>query len=225
MGIEKQYNLIGKDYIKGQSEYFSKREGEARKFIRKFLKNVQKKKVLDVGCGSGEDILACEKLGAKEVYGIDISSFMIKEAKKRVSTPSNLKICDLKKINFESKFFDIVISRFSLNYIKNLNKAFTEIGRVLKKRGMLIIILPHPFRDLTLQKKKVYGKKEIINMDLYKNKVKVFYPSHSLEDYLSTTFFSEFDLREVFEESSPEEYIKKNNFITPGFLGIMAIKR
>ena len=76
-----------------------------------------------------------ERLGSKEVYGIDIPSFMIVEASKKVLNPNNLKICNIEKINFESNFFDIVIGRFSLNYLQSLNKAFNEIGRVLKKGG------------------------------------------------------------------------------------------
>lgn len=45
------------------------------------------------------------------------------------------------------------------------------------------------------------------------------------KEYFSKTFFREFDVKEIIEEEAPEEYMLDKGMITPGFLGIMAIKR
>ena len=68
MDINSQYNKIGKDYVSGQKEFFSKREDEAIKFIKKSLTDLENKKILDIGCGNGKDILLFESMKAYDVY-------------------------------------------------------------------------------------------------------------------------------------------------------------
>ena len=50
--------------------------------FRKLIPNVKEKKILDLGCGYGENDKYCRDLGAKEILGIDISEHMIKIAEK-----------------------------------------------------------------------------------------------------------------------------------------------
>ena len=154
MDINSQYNKIGKDYVSGQKEFFSKREDEAIKFIKKSLTDLENKKILDIGCGNGKDILLFESMKAYDVYWIDTSEFMINEAKKNVSKPNNLFVGNIEKTIFKDKFFDIVIGRFSFHYLKNYDKAYHELSRILKKNGLLILVVHHPFRDLFCQKNK-----------------------------------------------------------------------
>lgn len=223
MGISKQYDKIGKDYVFGQKEFFSKREDEAIKFIKKSLPNLKNKKVLDIGCGNGKDVKLLESLGASDVYGIDTSEFMINEAKKIVTKPKNIFLANIEKAPFDNNFFDIIIGRFSFHYLKKFDKAYQELSRILKKKGLLVLIVHHPFKDLILQKKKVYGNQEIIKIKLYHNKVPIHFPTHTLKDYFSQRFFDYFYLAGYDEEQSPEEYA--DEFKTPGFMGVKAIKK
>ena len=223
MDINSQYNKIGKDYVSGQKKFFSKREDEAIRFIKKSLPNLKNKKVLDIGCGNGKDILLLESLNASEVCGIDTSEFMIKEAKKIVSKPNNLFVGNIEETSFEENFFDVAIGRFSFHYLKNFDKAYQELSRILKRNGLLILVVHHPFRDLSCQKNKIYGEQEIIKIELYNNKVPIHFPTHTLKDYFSKRFFDCFCLVGFEEEQSPEEYT--DEFKTPGFMGIKAMKK
>ena len=45
--------------------------------FRKLLPDLTNKKILDLGCGYGENDIYCRELGAQEVLGIDISKHMI----------------------------------------------------------------------------------------------------------------------------------------------------
>ena len=223
MNIEKQYNLIGKKYVEGQKEFFSKRDDVARKFIKICLpKNLKNRKILDIGCGHGADIRFLESLGAKSVYGIDASRFMIDEAKKRVKNPRNLSVQNINKTKFEDSFFDVVISRYTLHYLKKIDPAYKEISRILKKNGIFIFVVHHPLKDFANQKNKKYGKQEIIKKELYGGKVSISFPTHSFKDYLSETFFRDFYI-DLYEEKKTPEENQENNL--PGFMGIKAIKR
>ncbi|MDO8537921.1 MAG: methyltransferase domain-containing protein [archaeon] len=223
MNPVKQYEKIGKYYISGQNNFFSKREDEAIKFIKKSLPNLNKKKVLDIGCGNGKDIKLLEKLGASDVYGIDTSHFMTNKAKKIVKKPSNILVGNIENTQFDNNYFDVIIGRFSFHYLKNFDKAYKELSRILKKHGILVLVIHHPFRDLTSKKKKIYGNTEIIKIELYNNKVPVYFPTHTLKDYFSKTFFGYFYLSGFEEEKSPEEY--NDEFKSPGFMGIKATKK
>ena len=77
-------------------------------FIRKNMPKLDKIRALDIGCGSGRDIKILESLGAKEVYGIDSSGFMIGVARKAVNKPNNLFIASIEKMPFKDNFFDVV---------------------------------------------------------------------------------------------------------------------
>jgi ubiquinone/menaquinone biosynthesis C-methylase UbiE len=223
MDIKKQYETIGKDYLSGQNKFFSKTKDEAIKFIQKCLPNLKDKNILDLGCGNGKDIKLFESLGAKSVYGIDSSKFMINEAKKSSSNPKNLFIAEIEKTPFEDKFFDIIIGRYSLHYLEQFDRAYEELFRILKPKGILILVVDHPLKSLMSQKKRVYGNKEIVKIEVYDNKVPIHFPSHTLGEYFSKTFFNLFYL-DYFEEGyGPEMEVDEYN--TPDFMGIKAIKK
>lgn len=223
MDLKKQYDKIGDNYISNQKSFFSKEEDGATLFIKKCLFNLKEKIVLDLGCGGGKDIKIFESLGAKSVYGVDSSKFMIDSAKKVVSKPANLFLGDFEKTPFEDKFFDVIIGRYSFHYLEKFDRAYKEISRVLKDQGVLILVVDHPLRSLIAQKKKIYGKQEIINTQLFDNKVSLLFPSHTFQDYLSKIFFNYFYL-DYFEEGYTAE-TEPGEYHTPNFIGIKAIKR
>lgn len=104
-------------------------------------------KVLDVGCGRGEVLIYSAKQGA-EAVGVDYASAAIKLAKKAIAKqPSNvqkrIKLIqrDVCKLPFDNEMFDRV---FFLDVIEHLTlgqgkKALSEVRRVLKKDGLLIL--------------------------------------------------------------------------------------
>ncbi|MBT4417302.1 class I SAM-dependent methyltransferase [archaeon] len=219
--MKRQYDIIGKDYILGQERNPTKREGEALQFIKKNLPSLQEKVVLDVGCGHGKDIKMLEELGAKEVWGLDISKFMINEARKVVKNKNLLVIGDIADTSFPSDFFDVIISRFSLHYCREFKPAYAELARILKKGGKIIFTVHHPLRDLHLQKDQTYGKQEIVSINLYDSAL-IQVPTHRIKDYFSKAFFNNFTLVQYDEEVSPEEFL--DEFNTPGWMGFKAIK-
>lgn len=101
------------------------------------------KKVLDIGCGPGEMLIDLMKRGYS-VSGIDISEGMIAVAKDNISTKMpggefDLKIGDIEKLDIKDESFDVVICAGVIEYLGKDDKALSELNRVLKKDGVLII--------------------------------------------------------------------------------------
>ncbi len=92
------------------------------------------KRILDVGCGMGQTLLACELPSHVEAYGVDGDMEAI-EAGHRL-TPPNIKLAcaEAEKLPFKDKCFDLVFSRLALPYME-INKTLEEISRVLKPGG------------------------------------------------------------------------------------------
>ena len=109
----------------------------------KLLPEVNGKNILDLGCGTGETAMYLAKKGAK-VFGVEASREMIKYCPKH----KNIKYYNLhaEKISFKKEFFDIAVCEMLLDNIKNIEKPLKKIHYCLKKNGMLLISLPHPFR-------------------------------------------------------------------------------
>lgn len=78
MDIERQYNNIGREYAKlrraGTTE-----EPKITQFIISSA-SFKGKRILDLGCGTGDGIRSLRELNPKDVYGLDVSEVMIKEA-------------------------------------------------------------------------------------------------------------------------------------------------
>lgn len=102
-----------------------------------------KKSVLDYACGHGLHSTFPAKLGAK-VMGIDISKESLKIAIERAQREGVADKCtflemDCENLTFADNSFDIVYESGSLYYM-NLEKALSEIARVLKPDGVAILI-------------------------------------------------------------------------------------
>lgn len=111
---------------------------------------IRKKTVLDVGCWTGQYTQLAARY-AKKVYGFDPSKAAIALAKKQ--TPSAIfKVGSALKIPFNNSSFDVVIFSEVLEHIPSgtEHRAISEIHRVLKPKGMLILTTPrnHPISIL-----------------------------------------------------------------------------
>lgn len=114
-------------------------------------------KILDVGFGEGfiEELLS--KYLNYEICGIDISKIAVERIKKKIK--GDFRMGSILNIPFPDNFFDVVLVIEVLEHIspKRVLKAYKELSRVLKKKGLLIVSVPLN-EDLRRNSKK---KKEI----------------------------------------------------------------
>jgi ubiquinone/menaquinone biosynthesis C-methylase UbiE len=220
MSTKHLYNHIADDYARHCKDP-NKRKSFATKFIKKNLPQLNGKKILDFGCGTGADTVLYQKT-CDDVYGIDISKKMVEMAKQISPKPQNISLASIESTNFKNNFFDIVVGCFALHYLNNFLKAYKEISRILRPNGIFIHASHHPLRDLSYQKNNIYGNQELVTINLH-DKVPIKFPTHTLSDYFSKTFFDNFYIDNFEEELSPTEYLDDQK--TPGILCVKAIKR
>ena len=97
-------------------------------------------KVLELGCGTGDmwiehlDILD----NVQELVLTDFSEGMLNGAKENLKDVKNIsyKVVDIMEIPFHDNSFDIVIANMMLHHVPNLEKALSEVKRVLKNEGV-----------------------------------------------------------------------------------------
>jgi ubiquinone/menaquinone biosynthesis C-methylase UbiE len=105
-----------------------------------FFKKHQVRKILDVGCGMGRHLLLLKNSGF-DVYGCDISEKAIISCTKIIGK-RKVKKCDMSKLGFEDKTFDLVISTSVIQHaiMSKVKKTIKEFLRVLKDKGLIFII-------------------------------------------------------------------------------------
>lgn len=101
--------------------------------------NERPKKILDVGCGTGNVLKRLKTYEELSLYGLDISENMIKTAGESLGKRAELKIGDSECIPWGSDFFDVVVCNASFHHYPNPEKVLLEMKRVLKNNGTLII--------------------------------------------------------------------------------------
>jgi len=109
------------------------------------LQEEKPKIVLDVATGTGDFAIEALKLKPDSVKGIDLSKEMLDIGRKKIKKINAEKVIELmhgdaEKINFENDFFDAITIGFGVRNFENLSKGLTEIYRVLKKNGTLVIL-------------------------------------------------------------------------------------
>lgn len=104
-----------------------------RFFSLKQLKNVA---VLDIGCSTGIIDYRLSKV-VKTVTCVDIDKKALDFARKNVSSPNlEFKLADAMALPYKGSSFDIVVCTQVYEHVPDQKKLFSEIFRVLKKRGI-----------------------------------------------------------------------------------------
>ncbi|MEA3379083.1 MAG: class I SAM-dependent methyltransferase [Nanoarchaeota archaeon] len=115
--------------------------------VKKLLKNIKGKKVLDAGCGIGTYCILTRKKGAK-VIGVDLTENMIRLsnlAAEKNKLDIDFRVMDITKLKFKEETFDIVLCMGMIDVVKDYKKAISELSRVLKSGGKLIFSIWHPW--------------------------------------------------------------------------------
>jgi SAM-dependent methyltransferase len=95
------------------------------------------KRVLDVGCGAGTDLVRFAKQGAI-VTGVDISDSAIELARANVAQQglaADLRVADGERLSFDEGTFDFVFAHGVVQYTPDGRALVEECRRVLKPGG------------------------------------------------------------------------------------------
>ncbi|SFG04292.1 S-adenosylmethionine-diacylgycerolhomoserine-N-methlytransferase [Novosphingobium sp. CF614] len=115
---------------------------------------------LELGCGTGRNLrLISSSWPGMHCFGLDISSEMLKNARKRLGTTGTLALGDATSFDAPALFgragFDRVVLSYALSMIPDWQAALTRAGAALAPGGSLHVVdfgdcdgLPAPLRRL-----------------------------------------------------------------------------
>jgi ubiquinone/menaquinone biosynthesis C-methylase UbiE len=150
-------------------------------FVRSLVKG---KIVLDIASGEGYGSYLIAKT-AKKVYGVDIDPSVVRNATVKYKA-DNLTFLDsdIRNIPFEQNAFDIIICFETIEHVENQDLVMTELKRVLKTEGVLIISTPEKKRYSDDRNfKNIYHVKEF-----YEREFKSFVNNH----FKNSVFFHQY---------------------------------
>lgn len=137
----------------GQTREWEKACIETRRGIDTRKKRLQKfgfrptDKILDAGCGDGINIHLLASMGIHDIVGVDISSQLLKLAKK-LNPKIRFVQASLEKLPFRANSFDAVLVDSVFHHLLEYELTLTQIRRILKPKGYLCFLEPknHIFR-------------------------------------------------------------------------------
>ncbi|MEP6698425.1 MAG: class I SAM-dependent methyltransferase [Verrucomicrobiota bacterium] len=117
----------------------------------KNLGNFAGNRLLDVGCGDGS---FTRILGQNfdEIHGIDVQESYLTEFRSITKDDHRFSVSNMSAsaMNFPDNYFDTIVTIETLEHVPDLAGAASEISRVLKRGGELLITVPNrwfPFEN------------------------------------------------------------------------------
>jgi demethylmenaquinone methyltransferase/2-methoxy-6-polyprenyl-1,4-benzoquinol methylase len=103
------------------------------------------KRILDVATGTADFALATMRIGPDEVIGVDISDPMLevgrkKIARKKLSETIRLQNGEAEHLKFTDGSFDAAIVAFGARNYEDLDKGLSEMNRVLRSGGAIVVL-------------------------------------------------------------------------------------
>lgn len=110
--------------------------------------NIEGKRVLDIGCGSGHSLKYMGDHKAKELWGLDLSTSQIENAKSYLSDnhfSPHLFNCPMEtNPGIPTDYFDIVYSIYAFGWTVDLKASLKQVSKYLKSGGIFVMSWDHP---------------------------------------------------------------------------------
>ena len=172
--FKKIFDGAARDYDKISNHYTRKRRLE-------YLQISNKKKILEVGAGTG----IITEYADETSLCTDISFEMCKQAKKRRKA---VVCCDAELLPFKKKYFDVIISSEMIYYLENPERFLRESHLMLNDNGEIRISMVNKQMKFVDDIRKILQKFGIKEM-YFDDKVKKYMDLTVLKKYLDEQNF------------------------------------
>ena len=116
-----------------------------RKRVAKMIAANDPEMILDAATGTGALAIDLAQYSSGRIIGIDISGEMLSIGKEKIKhleldRKITMELDDAEALSFDSNTFDAISIGFGVRNFDNLNKGLSEIYRVLKPGGQLVVL-------------------------------------------------------------------------------------
>ena len=101
--------------------------------------NIPNCRLLEIGCGTGLHMKVLKEMGL-EVWGVDASPYMIKEARRVIGSESVLRLADAYRLPFFDNEFDGALFINTLEFLNSPQDAIREAARVSKRYIFILAV-------------------------------------------------------------------------------------
>jgi malonyl-CoA O-methyltransferase len=166
------------------------------RYLANWLRDLEGKCFLDVGCGTGRWMLHAAKAGARTI-GIDLSFEMLQQAAAKPGLSGRLAVADVMRLPLSEGWADVVLCTLTLGHCRDAEAVFAGLLRLTRDGGRLILSDFHPDAIRNGWKRTFQCGNEIMEIESY---------PYSIEGLLDMAESSGYRLEEFLELSfGPEE--------------------
>ncbi|MBW4082616.1 class I SAM-dependent methyltransferase [Paenibacillus sp. S150] len=176
------------------------------------LGDISGKKVLEIGCGSGQSLQYLGDRKASELWGMDISEKQIEKAMQHLASCglSAKLICSPmeEECGIPENYFDFVYSIYAIGWTTDLEGTFCRIASYLKKDGVFIFSWSHPIHKCVVSEnnmlafKKCYFDESWYSVSLDEGTLTL--SDRKLSTYVNTLSKAGFVIEQMIEQSDDE---------------------
>ncbi|RRO13346.1 bifunctional demethylmenaquinone methyltransferase/2-methoxy-6-polyprenyl-1,4-benzoquinol methylase UbiE [Flavobacteriaceae bacterium 14752] len=116
-----------------------------RKKVIKMVIQSGAENALDIATGTGDLAIALAKNKVEKVVGLDISKGMLDIGRQKIkdqnlSDKIDMVQADSENLPYDDNSFDVITVAFGVRNFENLDKGLSEIYRVLKPKGIFVVL-------------------------------------------------------------------------------------
>lgn len=145
-------------YLSGKNNHHVHNQQVRRTYFRDLICEHQVRQDslgLDIGAGPGSITIDLAQ-GGFETYAIDLSFHMLLNNRKNAGNDVKLAQCSAESLCYQDGAFDLVTAAGVLEYVEDDSRVLSEILRVLKPGGTLIISVPVKESVVSSQIRKIF---------------------------------------------------------------------
>lgn len=132
-------------YLKRRNRKESPNIAIEEPIIWKLAGDVKGKGILDLGCGDGSFGQKLLGAGAASYKGIEGSTEMAQLATKATASLGGaIETADLELFQANDAQYDLIVSRFVIHYLSDIERLFEEVHRSLLPGGKFVFTVQHP---------------------------------------------------------------------------------
>lgn len=190
-----QFDRLAEAYEAAGSEYLRQYpDGAQQAILRKIGGELEGRRVLDAGCGTGRLAIALREAGA-ETWGLDGSARMLAIARR--NAPEGIRFTEgrMEAMPFPDAAFDFAVSRYAVHLATDLRAVYREMARVLRPGGRLTAVVLHPqWEYLHRPLPRAYGADGMGAVPLWPGGPLLPVPMHAFADYFPPEATQSFEL-------------------------------